>query len=352
MPKIDALFKMMMEKDASDLHLAVGMPIKARIHGELEIVVPEILTMSKAQELLKEIVKPELWERYLETHDLDFAYGIEGLLRLRANYFYHSGGQGAIFRQIPSRIKSIEELKLPQSLLKLADLHSGMVLVTGPTGSGKSTTLASIIDYINRTQKRHIITIEEPIEFVHPNKSSVITQREVGEHAKSFASALKAAVREDPDIILVGEMRDMETTSLAIEAAEMGFLVFGTLHTNNAGKTIDRMIDIFPPAQQDQVRGMLSESLQAVVSQLLLRTMDGKGRVAVNEILFNIPGLANIIREGAISKIYQIIQGGKAQGMQSMDGTLMELVKSRTISAQEAYMKARDKTNFESLVNQ
>jgi twitching motility protein PilT len=348
MPKIDELFRQVRAQGASDLHMLEGQPPKFRLDGELRPIAGHpVLSEPMLRGYLEEIARPEQWKKYEESGDLDFAYGLEGVARFRCNYLKQVFGRGAVFRQIPDKVKTLEELQMPKAVSQLAHLRSGLVLVTGPTGSGKSTTLAGIINLINVTYKKHVITIEDPIEFVHQNKSSVITQREVGFHTNSFADALRAAIREDPDVILVGEMRDLETISLALSAAELGLLVFGTLHTNSAAKTIDRVIDVFPAGQQPQVRSMLSEGLQAVLSQLLLKKAEGKGRVAALEILMRREGLANMIREGAISKINSLIQSGRDQGMQTMDQALMQHLKLGNIDGDAAYMKAFDKTLFE-----
>ena len=298
----------------------------------------------------RELTSDAQWEEYSGCGDLDFAYGLEGVARFRANFLRQENGAGAVFRIIPERIVALDDLGLPKAIEALAHLRSGLVLVTGPTGSGKSTTLAAIIDKINTTYRRHIVTIEDPVEFVHANKLSVFSQREVGHDTVSFAAALRAAIRQDADVILVGEMRDLETIAMAITAAEMGALVFGTLHTNGAANTIDRLVDAFPAEEQAQVRVTLAESLAGVVSQLLLKTADGQGRLAVNEILLKTPGLPNIIREGNTPMLTSIIQGGRAQGMQLMDDALMGLVEAKRISARDAYMKATDKARFESLI--
>ncbi len=282
--------------------------------------------------------------------DLDFAYGLEGFARFRANYLRQEIGAGAVFRIIPETIVPLADLNLPKAIDTLAHLQQGLVLVTGPTGSGKSTTLAAIIDRINITYHKHIVTIEDPVEFVHQNKLSVFSQREVGADTESFGAALRSAIRQDADVVLVGEMRDLETIGLAITAAEMGALVFGTLHTNGAANTIDRLIDAFPADEQSQIRTTLAESVAGIVSQLLLRTADGKGRCAVNEILLKTPGLPNIIREGNTPMITSIIQGGRHQGMQLMDDALMALVDQKRITPREAYMKATNKAKFEALV--
>jgi twitching motility protein PilT len=346
--RIDALFRYMKDKGGSDLHLAAGMPPHIRRHGRLEPVEGwPSLADDALRTLLAEIASADQWARFESSWDLDFAYGLAGVSRFRANYLNQQNGAAAVFRIIPEKIKTLEELRAPPALAQLATLESGLVLVTGPTGSGKSTTLAAIIDRTNTSQAKHIVTIEDPVEFVHPNKRCTLSQREVGTDTRGFAAALRSAIRQDPGVILVGEMRDYETISLAITAAEMGVLVFGTLHTNSAAKTIDRVIDAFPVDQQSQARTMLSESLAAVVSQLLLPTADGHGRVAVHEILLRTPGLPNIIREGNTTMLNSVIQGGKAQGMQSMDDALMAQLKARTVRAEDAVMKAQDKARFE-----
>src|SRR3954466_15318637 len=296
MARIDELFHYLKEHQGSDLHLVAGLEPRIRVHGSLEAVKGwKVLTNEALLDLLKEIASDAQWEDYMAGGDLDFAYGLEGFARFRANFLRQENGCGAVFRIIPETIVPLEELNLPRAIESLAHLKQGRVLVTGPTGSGKSTTLAAIIDRINTTYQKHIVTIEDPVEFVHQNKLCVFSQREVGSDTESFGAALRAAIRQDADVILVGEMRDLETIALAITAAEMGTLVFGTLHTNGTANTIDRLIDAFPADQQSQVRITLSESLSAVVSQLLLPTADGKGRVAVNEILLKSTGLPNVI---------------------------------------------------------
>jgi twitching motility protein PilT len=299
---------------------------------------------------MEELAVRRHWDDYTRTNDADFAYGLDGVARFRANYFRQENGAGAVFRIIPERIVPLAELDLPPSIEKLCHLQKGLVVVTGPTGSGKSTTLAAIIDHINKSYSRHIVTIEDPVEFVHKNQQSVITHREVGSDTVSFAEALRAAVRQDADVVLVGEMRDRETITMAVTAAEMGLLVFGTLHTNGAAKTIDRIIDVFPANEQGQIRISLSESLAGVVSQLLLPTVDGDGRVAVNEILLRTSGLPNLIREGNTPMIGSLIQSGKSEGMQSMDDALWKLVQDKKIHPRDAYLKATDKARFEPLV--
>ena len=351
MPRLDALFQYLKDKGGSDLHLAAPLVPHVRLNGELQKV-PDwpAFTDASLREHLKELATDKQWAHFEKNLDIDFAYAMPGTGRFRVNFLVQERGAAAVFRIIPERIRTLEELKVPPAVAGFADLEQGLVLVTGPTGSGKSTTLAGIIDRINTKYTRHIITIEDPVEFVHQNKACTISQREVGADTQSFASALRAAIRQDPGVILVGELRDMDTIALAITAAEMGVLVFGTLHTNNAPKTIDRLIDAFPTDQQGQVRTMLSESLAGIVSQLLLRTADGKGRVAVNEILLKTAGLPNVIREGNTPMIHSIIQSGKGVGMQSMDDALFALARDKKIGGEEAFHKATDKSRFEGFV--
>ena len=346
MAYIDDYFKVLIETGASDLHLGEGQPPKIRRHGEILPISEDILTHEQMAFMLSEICSPSRWERYEECGDLDFAYEMDADTRFRCNYLKQTCGYGAVFRIIPTKIKTLEELGVPSVIKSFGEMRGGIVLVTGPTGSGKSTTLAALMDYINTRHSRHIVTIEEPIEFVHRNKKSIITQREVPEHATSFPTGLKAALREDADIVLVGEMRDLETISLALTAAETGLLVFGTLHTNNSRKTVDRMIDVFPADQQSQVRTMLAASLRGVVAQLLLKRADGAGRIAVNEILVSNNAVSAIIREGATQKLQDVIVGGKGEGMQFMDDAIWEQLVSGSASPHEAYMKAIDKQRF------
>jgi len=346
MAHIDQLFQVLIQSGGSDLHLGEGQPAKIRRHGEIIPIGEEPLSHELMAFMLSEICSPARWQRFEESGDLDFAYEMDAESRFRCNYLKQTSGYGAVFRIIPTKIKSLEELGVPTVIRSFGEMRGGIVLVTGPTGSGKSTTLAALIDYINVSFSRHIVTIEEPIEFVHRNKRSIITQREVPEHATSFPSGLKAALREDADIVLVGEMRDLETISLALTAAETGLLVFGTLHTNNSRKTVDRMIDVFPADQQSQVRTMLAASLRGVVAQLLLKKADGGGRVAVNEILVATSAVSAIIREGATQKLQDVIIGGKAEGMQFMDDAIWEQLVSGNVGAHEAYMKAIDKQRF------
>lgn len=346
MAAIDKLFKEMKKKGASDLHLFVGLPPILRLSGEMSRTDDPILTEKSNKELIYEILNDEQIDALEKSLDLDLAYELEGVARFRCNILFTRRGIGAVFRIIPSEILTIEQLNLPDVLRKIASFQRGLVVVTGPTGSGKSTTLAAIIDLINKKREAHSLTIEDPIEFVHPKIKCLITQREVGSHTHSFANALRVATREDPDIILVGEMRDLETISLALSCASLGILVFGTLHTNSAAKTVDRIIDAFPAEQQNQIRSMLGDSLRAVVAQQLVRTSDGKGRCAANEILLGSPALANLVREGKISQIPSLIQIGTAEGMQTLDQALMKLVKEQKITMEAAYVKAQDKSLF------
>ena len=349
MAAIDALLQTMLEKCGSDLHLTVGLPPKARISGALQAIGPDPIDATTMEHLLKEICPPKRWAEFLERRDLDLAHEIPGLARFRANFLCNHWGQAAVLRQIPAKILAFDELKLPEALKKLCHLQEGLVVVTGPTGSGKSTTLAAMIDYINTNFTKHIITIEDPIEFVHPVKKSVIVHREVGDHTESFGTALKGAMRHDPDILLVGEMRELETIKLALGCASMGMLVFGTLHTNNAPKTVDRIINAFPADEQNQVRVMLAGCLAGVVAQLLCKRLP-KGRCAVHEILLTHEALPNTIRTGQIANIRGIIESGSAEGMITMDHSLMNRVKDGTIAAKEAYMKAANKALFAPLL--
>jgi twitching motility protein PilT len=349
MAEIDALLRMMVDKGGSDLHLMVGQPPKARISGSIIPIGEKLLTTASMEQLLKELVPERRWKDYLERGDLDFAHEIQGFARFRGNFLYNHWGQAAVFRQIPAKILSFDQLNLPEAIKKLCHLNEGLVVVTGPTGSGKSTTLAAMIDYINTNMSKHIITIEEPIEFVHPVKKCVIIHREVGEHTATFEAALKSAMRHDPDILLVGEMRELETIKLALSCASMGMLVFGTLHTNNAPKTVDRIINAFPADQQNQVRVMLAGCLAGIVAQLLCKKIP-KGRVAVHEILLQHESLANTVRTGQIANIRQIIESGGADGMILMDTSLMNRLKDGTIEPKEAYFKAANKATFAPLL--
>jgi twitching motility protein PilT len=352
-PRLHELFHYLRNHKGSDLHLAAGLEPRIRVHGSLEAIEGwPVLDHVALSSLLREIASEEQWQEYEGCGDLDFAYGLEGVARFRANYLRQENGAGAVFRIIPEEIIPLETLKLPKAIETLAHLQQGLVLVTGPTGSGKSTTLAAIIDRINTTYAKHIVTIEDPVEFVHKNKKSTFSQREVGTDTESFGSALRAAIRQDADVILVGEMRDLETISLAVTAAEMGALVFGTLHTNGAANTIDRLIDAFPADEQAQIRTTLAESVAGIVSQLLLRTADGQGRCAVNEVLLKTPGLANVIREGNTPMLTTIIQSGRSIGMQLMDDALMAFLDEGRITPHEAFMKASNKARFEGLLKE
>lgn len=336
MAAIDDLFKIMVEQGASDLHLTSGAPPFLRLHGKMAPLNYKELSSQEVQGLLFEILTEKQKKTFIEKWELDCAYTLPGIARFRCNVFMQRKGLAAVFRIIPEKIKSAQELNIPNGILELLDCDRGLILVTGPTGSGKSTTLAAMIHEINMSSESHIITIEDPIEFVHQNIKCVVNQREVGSHTKSFANALKAALREDPDIMLVGELRDLETISLALTAAETGHIVFGTLHTNNAAKTIDRIIDVFPTGQQQQIRTMLSESLRGVVAQTLFPRADGQGRVAAYEILKNTKAIGNLIREGKIHQIPSALQTGMSQGMITFEKYIEDLVKKGKISAVDA----------------
>ena len=346
MAKIDAFFKLMAEQGASDLHLVSGQQPILRIHGEMERVKYKVLENDELKAMLYEIAPEEKVKKFEETGDIDFGYEIPGLARYRSNFFQQKYGVAAVFRQIPSEVLTAEQLGLPPVLKKFAMLHKGLVLVTGPTGSGKSTTLAAMMDYANKNRKDHIITVEDPIEFVHKSQGCIVNHREVGLHTKSFAAALRGALREDPDIVLVGEMRDLETIELALIAASTGHLVFGTLHTQSAAKTVDRVIDVFPANQQAQVRTTLSESLKGVVAQNLFKRIDKKGRCAALEILIVTPAVGNLIREEKTFQIPSAIQTGKKYGMQSFDDAILDLLNKKWIAAEDAYDKAIEKQRF------
>ncbi len=346
MAKIDAFFKLMNEQGASDLHLIAGSQPILRVHGDMERVKYKALENDELKAMLYEIAPENKIKVFEETGDVDFAYEIPNLARYRANYFQQKWGVGAVFREIPSTILTAEQLGLPKVITKLSMLHKGMVLVTGPTGSGKSTTLAAMMDYVNRNKKSHIITVEDPVEFVHKSQSCIVNHREVGVHTKGFKSALRGALREDPDIILVGEMRDLETIELALEAASTGHLVFGTLHTQSAAKTVDRIIDVFPAHQQSQIRTTLSESLKGVIAQNLFKRIDKKGRMAVLEVLVVTPAVSNLIREGKTFQIPSAIQTGKKFGMQSLDDAILIALEAKKISPEDAYDKAIVKERF------
>ncbi len=346
MAKIDAFFKLMNDQGASDLHLISGSQPILRVHGEMERVKYKIMENDELKAILYEICPENKIKVFEETGDIDFGYEVPNLARYRCNFFQQKWGIGAVFREIPSEILTVEQLGLPPILNKMAMLHKGLVLVTGPTGSGKSTTLAAMVDHVNRNKKSHIITVEDPVEFVHTSQGCVVNHREVGLHTQSFKAALRGALREDPDIILVGEMRDLETIELALEAASTGHLVFGTLHTQSAAKTVDRVIDVFPAHQQAQIRTTLSESLKGVVAQNLFKRIDKKGRLAVLEILVVTPATSNLIREGKTFQIPSVIQTGKKYGMQSLDDAILEAMQAKRISPEDAYDKSIVKERF------
>jgi twitching motility protein PilT len=346
MAQIDQFLKVLVEQKGSDLHLTVGSPPIMRVHGNLQRLKFRELTNKDLETLIYEIMEEDWRIKFVDRLDYDFAYEIADLARFRVNVFWQRKGLGAVLRTIPSKILTADELALPDAVRKLCMLTKGLVLVTGPTGSGKSTTLAAMVDLINDTRTDHVLTIEDPIEFVHQNKKSLVNQREVSTNTKSFANALRAALREDPDVILVGEMRDQETIELGITAAETGHLVFGTLHTNSAPKTVDRIIDVFPADEQEQIRSMLAESLKGVIAQVLLRAKDGKSRFAAWEIMIGTSAIGNLIRENKIHQIPSIIQTGKKDGMQLLDQHILEFLMSGRVTAEEAYMKANNKQAF------
>jgi len=350
MAKIDAFFKLMNEQGASDLHLVAGQPPALRIRGDIERIKYKVLDTDTLRSMIYEIAPEEKVKHFEETGDVDFGYEIPGLARYRANFFMQKYGVGAVFREIPSSILTAEQLGLPPVISKLALLPRGLVLVTGPTGSGKSTTLAAIIDVANRLRKDHIITVEDPIEFVHQSQGCIVNHREVGLHTKSFSSALRGALREDPDIILVGEMRDLETVSLAIEAASTGHLVFATLHTSSAAKTVDRIIEVFPATEQAQIRSTLSDGIRAIVAQVLFKRIDKKGRCPALEILIGTPAVRNLVRESKTHQLNSMMQTGKKYGMQLLDDAIMDLFNKGWISPDEAYAKANDKSKFRPLL--
>jgi len=350
MAKIDAFFNLMDEVGASDLHLASGSQPILRVRGDMERVKFPPLDNDELKTMLYEIAPEFKVKVFEETGDVDFGYEIPGKARYRANFFNQKNGVAAVFRQIPSRVMTADQLGLPPILKKFAGLHKGLVLVTGPTGSGKSTTLAAIVDHANKNRRDHIITVEDPIEFVHESHQCLVNHREVGLHTKSFAAALRGALREDPDIILVGEMRDLETIELALTAAATGHLVFGTLHTPSAAKTIDRVIDVFPSGQQNQIRNTLSEALKGVVAQTLFKRADVKGRVAALEILVVTPAISNLIREAKTFQIPGMLQVGKKYGMQTLDDAIMDFLTKKMISPEDAYSRCIDKAKFRPLL--
>lgn len=349
--RIDRFLKLMQDRGASDLHLSVGRSPILRRSGRIEPVRYRVLSDIDYTNLIQPITPPALWDRYLATGDVDFAYEVPNLARFRVNLFRQERGFGAVFRIIPTKILTLDMLQMPPSVGSLAKLDGGLVLVTGPTGSGKSTTLAAIVHEMNCNREMHILTIEDPLEFVHSNRKALISQREVGTHTNSFSNALRAAVREDPDCILVGEMRDLETISMALSAAETGLLVFGTLHTNSASKTMDRVINVFPSDRQDGIRSVLSVVIRGVLAQQLLRRKSG-GRVAAVEVLFYTPALGALIREGKTHQITGFIQQGKRMGMIAMDDSLKSLVKADAVDAAAALEKSLDKDDMRKWLQQ
>jgi len=345
--QIDDYLKQVLLRNGSDLHFIAGEPPRARIYGELQILAAETLTQGKVEAALVEIMSPKSREDFQRRDSTDFAYSLEDLARFRVNVFRHVAGMGAVLRAIPSKAKSLEDLKMPPVVAQLCKQPQGMILVTGKTGSGKSTTLAAMIDEINTKINGHILTIEDPIEFVHKRKRCLISQREIGVHSPSFAAALHSALREDPDVILVGEMRDLETVSIAVTAAEMGILVMGTLHTNGAGQTIDRIVNSFPTDKQSHVRTMLSTSLRGVISQQLVARTGEAGLVAALEIMVNTPAVSNLIRQGKLDQLETAIQGGARMGMRTMDSALKDLLDQGRITGKTAYESALEKRKFE-----
>ncbi|MGD2046398.1 MAG: type IV pilus twitching motility protein PilT [Gemmatimonadota bacterium] len=346
MAQIDQFLRVLVEQQGSDLHLTVGSPPVMRVHGHMQRIKFRELTPKDMEALIFEIMDEEWRMAFLDKLDYDFAYEIPELARFRVNVFWQRKGLGAVLRTIPSKILTADDLQLPETVRKMCMLTKGLVLVTGPTGSGKSTTLAAMVDLINESRADHILTIEDPIEFVHANKKSLVNQREVLTNTRSFANALRAALREDPDVILVGEMRDRETIELGITAAETGHLVFGTLHTNSAPKTVDRIIDVFPADEQEQIRSQLAESLKGVIAQVLLRAKGGKARFAAWELMVGTSAIGNLIREGKIHQVPSIIQTGKKDGMQLLDQHILEFLMAGKITPEEAYMKCNNKQAF------
>ena len=343
---ISELLAFVVKNKASDLHLSSGLPPMIRVHGDIRRINLPAMEHKDVHNMMYDIMNDGQRKFYEENLECDFSFAIPNLARFRVNAFVQLRGAAAVMRTIPSKIQSLEDLKCPAIFKDIADQPRGMCLVTGPTGSGKSTTLAAMVNHINENEFGHILTVEDPIEFVHDSKKCLINQREIGPHSLSFANALRSALREDPDVILVGEMRDLETIRLAMTAAETGHLVFGTLHTSSAAKTIDRIIDVFPADEKEMVRAMLSESLRAVISQTLLKTKDGSGRVAAHEVMIGTPAIRNLIREAKVAQMYSAIQTGQSFGMQTLDQNLMDLVRRNIVSSDEARGKAANKDNF------
>jgi twitching motility protein PilT len=343
---ISELLAFVVKNRASDLHLSAGLPPMIRVHGDIRRINLPALEHKDVHSMIYDIMNDAQRKTYEENLEVDFSFAIPGLARFRVNAFVQQRGAAAVMRTIPTKVLTLEELNAPKVFTAISEYPRGLVLVTGPTGSGKSTTLAAMINYINENEYGHILTVEDPIEFVHEAKKCLINQREVGPHTLSFSNALRSALREDPDIILVGEMRDLETIRLAMTAAETGHLVFGTLHTSSAAKTVDRIIDVFPAAEKEMIRAMLSESLRAVISQTLCKTKDGTGRVAAHEIMIGTPAIRNLIREAKVAQMYSAIQTGQAIGMQTLDQNLLELVKRNLVAIPEAKTKAMNKDIF------
>ena len=343
---ITELLAFSVKNKASDLHLSSGLPPMIRVHGDVRRINLPAMEHKDVHAMVYDIMNDSQRKHYEETLECDFSFEIPNLARFRVNAFVQNRGAGAVFRTIPSKVLSLEDLGCPRIFKEISEYPRGIVLVTGPTGSGKSTTLAAMINHVNDNEHAHILTVEDPIEFVHESKKCLINQREVGPHTLSFANALRSALREDPDVILVGEMRDLETIRLALTAAETGHLVFGTLHTSSAAKTIDRVVDVFPAAEKEMVRSMLSESLRAVISQTLLKTKDGMGRTAAHEIMIGTPAIRNLIRENKVAQMYSVIQTSAQLGMQTLDQSLLELVRRNIVSAAEARARAANKDSF------
>jgi twitching motility protein PilT len=343
---ISDLLAFSVKNKASDLHLSAGLPPMIRVHGDVRKINVPTMDHTQVHDMVYDIMNDGQRKVYEETLECDFSFEIPNLARFRVNAFNHNRGSGAVFRTIPSKILTLEQLNCPPIFKEICNTPRGIVLVTGPTGSGKSTTLAAMVDYINENEMGHILTVEDPIEFVHQSKKCLINQREVGPHTLSFQNALRSALREDPDVILVGEMRDLETIRLALSAAETGHLVFGTLHTSSAAKTVDRIVDVFPAAEKEMVRSMLSESLRSVISQTLCKTKDEQGRVAAHEIMIGTPAIRNLIRENKVAQMYSAIQTGQNIGMQTLDQNLQDLVRRNVISANEARSKAANKDSI------